>query len=162
MADPTAARDRAIVKGVEGALFVADEPGATEVERVLAAEVHRLRALAGPPTADVTSFVADTESRLPGLREPDPLSDWSKGVVWVLDRARAFAANPEGVDAADEQHVAKCASCGHEHLPLDAKRQDNLPDACNSILTVNASRIVRCACAIDVLSALDGDTTEEG
>lgn len=56
------------------------------------------------PTADVAAFVADTESRFPGLREPDALSDWSKGVAWVLDRARAFAAAaPEGVDAADER-----------------------------------------------------------
>lgn len=41
---------------------------------------------------DLLAIVADVERRFPGLHEPDELSDWSRGVVWMLDRLRNIAA----------------------------------------------------------------------
>jgi DNA invertase Pin-like site-specific DNA recombinase len=38
-----------------------------------------------------------------------------------------------------------CLDCGHEHVP-DLDAVDAVPGTCNIILTVNATRVVRCEC----------------
>ena len=64
----------------------------------LPADAVRLVPAGGSAPADtgaaaLVAFADDIDRRIPNLRDPDPLSDWSRGVAWAVDRARAVASD---------------------------------------------------------------------
>lgn len=64
-------------------------------------------AVPGPDA--LRAFADDIEQRMPTLRDPDPLSDWSLGVVWAVDRARNMA---------DAASAALAGTTTPDHDPL--------------------------------------------
>lgn len=169
MTDQTTARDRE----VDEALECADEPlecSTWDINQsvlpTLAAEVRRLRALAGAPTADVAAM----EETIEILSDPDTMDAIREGQMVDAGPGvdlRSLAA-PEGVDAADElaeYGIKDPAELLRRYKLMWAAAADELTAAQATIQRVRAvaERHTRASfIARDVLRELDGDTTGEG
>jgi hypothetical protein len=68
--------------------YLAMYPAMDALRAAVAATPHEATDTEADPLG---AFADDIERRMPGLRDPDPLSDWGRGVAWAVDRARNIA-----------------------------------------------------------------------